>query len=106
MTSNLFGDKATGLPAAVAARAEELYGKAVRAPDLPGDSDFIDGFWIETHTLGCRNQGDDPESEWWSAHWAMYDEYAGDGMSIIGGDPSDGVFVTITPGLRTDRAQK
>jgi hypothetical protein len=54
-------------------------------------------YWIETHTIGCRNAADDPEDEWWKRHYAIYDEYASDGISVILGDPSDGVFVTITP---------
>lgn len=97
MTSKLFGDGAANIPAAVLARAEELFDRAVHAPDLPGDSDVLDGYWIETHTIGCRNHADDPQDEWWKAHWAIHDRYAGDGMSLVAGDPADGAFVTITP---------
>ena len=84
------------LPQQVISKAEQLYMKAIEQPLLPGDTAVIDGYWIETHTIGCRNQGDDLEDEWWNCHYEFYDKYSNDGLSIVAGDPSDGVFVTIT----------
>jgi len=66
-----------------------------------GTSRAVAGWWVETHTIGCRNHADDPEAEWWERHWAIYDEYAQDGQSTILGDPADGRFATLTP-LRSD----
>ena len=66
-------------------------------PMVCGTSRVVDGYWIETHTLGCRDAADEPESEWWGSHLKIYDEYSNDGMSTIIGDPSDGKFATLTP---------
>ena len=55
------------------------------------------GWWVETHTIGCRNAADEDEEDWWDSHFTIYDEYAADGMSTLVGDPSDGKFVSITP---------
>ena len=41
---------------------------AVPDPLSLGDSSLVDGFIVETHTLGCRNHGGDFESEWWERH--------------------------------------
>jgi hypothetical protein len=55
------------------------------------------GWWVETHTIGCRDAADEAEEEWWDSHYAIYDEYVKDGMSTVLGAPEDGKFVTITP---------
>ncbi len=62
-----------------------------------GDTDLVDGWHIETHTLGCRNHADTPEADWWDEHWAIFDEYDQDGVSVTVGDPADGIFTTLTP---------
>jgi hypothetical protein len=90
-------DPLSALPAAVAARAREMYAEVAGRPDAVGATDSVEGYLIETHTLGCRDAADDPEEEWWERHWAIYDEYAGDGISVLAGDPSDGIFVSVTP---------
>lgn len=66
-------------------------------PNIVGDSKTIDGYWIESHTIGCRNAADEHPNEWWKSHWSIYDEYANDPQTTILGDPADGIFVTITP---------
>jgi 8-oxo-dGTP pyrophosphatase MutT (NUDIX family) len=55
------------------------------------------GWWVETHTIGCRNAADEPEEEWWNSHFSIYEEYSNDGRSTVLGDPDEGRFVTITP---------
>lgn len=87
------------LPDDVLRRACELYDEVRGQPGKVGDSDVVDGHWIETHTLGCRREGGDPEDSLWDCHYEFYDRYAADGVSAVGGDPSDGVFVTVTPQL-------
>jgi hypothetical protein len=37
---------------------------------------------------------------------AIFDEYASDGISVVMGDPSEGVFVTITPQKITEVASR
>jgi hypothetical protein len=69
----------------VTAAALDLYRKVAHNTLLCGDSEAVDGFWIETHTLGCRNAADDPEDQWQVRHEAIYHEYANDGRSIDGG---------------------
>ena len=59
-----------------------------------GDTDVVDGWYIETHTIGCRNHADEAEENWWDNHWTIYDEYAADGRVVVEGDPADGVFIT------------
>jgi len=86
----------SGVPEAVLAAAEQMLA-AVPDPLQLGDHRVVDGYCLETHTLGCRNHADEPEPEWWDSHWAIYDEYATDGLSVIVGDPADGRFATITP---------
>ena len=84
------------IPAQVLTSAEQMLA-AISDPLQLGGSRLVDGFIVETHTIGCRNHADDPESEWWERHWAIYDEYTADGISVIIGDPADGRFATITP---------
>lgn len=86
-----------GLPDAVVHRAEQMYADVKGKPHRVGDSDVVDGYWIETHTLGCRNEGGDSEENWWDEHWKFYDKYTHDGVSVVAGDPEEGTFVTITP---------
>lgn len=61
-----------------------------------GTSNVVDGWWIEVHTLGCRNAADDPKEEWEERHWEIFNEYSDDGMSVVIGEPPD-PFVTMTP---------
>ena len=61
-----------------------------------GDSQVVDGFWIETHTLGCRDAADEPQDQWADSHESIYQEYDQDGMSVIIGYAPD-PFVTLTP---------
>jgi hypothetical protein len=84
------------LPDKVKAAVLRLYHKVAHNTRLCGDSIAVDGFWIETHTLGCRNAADDPEDQWQARHAAIHAAYADDGTSVVLGDP-DGVFVTVTP---------
>lgn len=85
------------VPPAALRRGEEMLA-AVANTMLVGDTDTVDGWFIETHTLGCRNAADDPETEWLDRHWAIYDEYRADPRSVVVGDPDDGgAFVTFTP---------
>lgn len=62
-----------------------------------GDTSLLDGYHIETHTLGCRIAADTSEDDMWDEHYTIYDEYVNDGISSVFGDPSDGIFVTVTP---------
>ena len=55
-------------PAAALRRAEELLEALGGNPDRLGDSDVADGWWIETHTLGCRNHADEAGEVWWDTH--------------------------------------
>jgi hypothetical protein len=89
--------QARGWSAAVATRAQQLWEAVEGNPFRVGDSAVVAGCWIETHTLGCRNAAEEPEEAWWDSHWAIHDEYAQDGHSLVWGDASDGVFLTITP---------
>lgn len=77
--------------------AYDLWRKVEGHPQRCGDSEVVDGHWLETHTLGCRNSADEPEAGWWDSHYAILDQYRTDGMSLILGDPTDGIFLTITP---------
>ena len=75
------------------------------APIVEGDSTVVDGYWIETHTLGCRNSAGEAEETWWDGLWEFYDRYDGDGMSLVLGDPTDGKFVTVTPQKKSGAVQ-
>jgi hypothetical protein len=84
-------------PAQVLARAQALLDALEGDSERLGASETVDGFWVETHTLGCRNHADtDPERRW-EEHFEIYDEYDTDGVSLILGDPAEGIFATITP---------
>jgi hypothetical protein len=66
-------------------------------PERVGTTKSIDGYFIEVHTIGCRRDAGEDEDDCWDTHWKIYDEYSNDSVSTVLGDPSDGVFVTITP---------
>jgi hypothetical protein len=89
------------VPEAAMHRGIEML-EAVNNPMLVGDSDVVEGWWIETHTLGCRNAADEPEENWWDSHWAIFDEYEADPRSVTVGDPASGKFVTFTPQKRNN----
>ena len=61
-----------------------------------GTTRVIDNWFVETHTLGCRNAADTAEEDWWDEHYRIYEDYKKDAVSLVLGDPSDGRFVTIT----------
>ena len=81
--------------------AKKMLADVSENPMRCGTSTVVDGYWIETHTLGCRNAADEPENQWWDSHGKIYDEYRNDGISVVMGDPSDGAFVTVTPQRET-----
>jgi len=82
-------------PQSIIAVAQQML-DAVK-PEQAGDSKVVDGYWIETHTLGCRNAADEAEETWWDGLFEFYDEYSKDGISTVLGDPGDGKFATVTP---------
>jgi len=75
--------------------AKRLLGDGRASPYRCGESGVVMGYWVESHTLGCRVEAGDADI--WDAHLAIWDEYSKDGHSILVGDPGDGVFVSITP---------
>lgn len=81
------------IPAAVRQRGEEMLAN-ITSPLSVGDTDVVEGWHIETHTLGCRNAADEAEDDWWASHWTIYEEYAADGRAVVEGDPADGIFIT------------
>ena len=81
------------VPAAVRRRGEEMLA-GITNPLSVGDTDVVEGWHIETHTIGCRNAADELEEDWWDSHWAIYEEYAADGRIVVDGDPTDGIFIT------------
>jgi hypothetical protein len=86
-------------PAQVVQRAYQMLENCSSEMSL-GDTDLVDGWHIETHTIGCRNHADSPEANWWDEHHQIHDEYTQDGISTILGDPASGIFATLTP-IRT-----
>jgi hypothetical protein len=64
---------------------------------LCGESGVVMGWWIESHTLGCRNAADEAEESWGASHWKILSEYENDGVSRIMADEASGAFVTMTP---------
>lgn len=85
----------TDLPITVRYQAEAVLARAMENVDRCVTVRPFAGYVIEAHTMGCRYAAGDADP--WEAHWAIFDEYAGDGVSRIMGDPADGAFVTITP---------
>lgn len=75
--------------------AKRLLVEALESVYRCGDTGVFMGYWVESHTLGCRKEAGDPDL--WEAHWAIWDEYSKDDQSVLIGDPADGVFVSITP---------
>jgi len=71
--------------------------KKLSSPYTIGDSIVIDNHFIETHTLGCRVEAGTGPEDIWNEHYEIYDEYTNDGMSVVIGDPSEGIFITVTP---------
>jgi len=89
-------------PESVARMAQQMLQQV--KPEAVGGSRVVEGWWVETHTLGCRNAADEPEEKWWDSHFAIYDEYMGDGISTVLGEPDTGKFVTMTPQRGTKTA--
>jgi hypothetical protein len=85
-----------GPPKAALAKAQEMLDALHGNTLLLGDSGVVDGWWVETHTLGCRDAADEPEERWQESHDRILDEYRNDGMSHVILDDS-GIFVTMTP---------
>jgi hypothetical protein len=90
--------QASTVPPTVIARAETMLEDV--KPEIAGDVERLDGYTIETHTLGCRNQANEAEDTWWAGLWEFFDRYDTDGISTVLGDPTDGKFVTFTTGHR------
>jgi len=81
-------------------KAHEMLSQYEGRHQVCGISTVLQGWWIEIHTLGCRNAADEPEENWMASHWAIYDEYSNDSISTVIGTPDDGDnFVSITPQL-------
>lgn len=89
----------TSLPVEVVEIAQRLLAEATAHPELVGSSEVTNSHWIESHTIGCRREGGDPEDRLWECHWEFVDRYSQDGISFLAGDPADGAFVSITPQL-------
>lgn len=83
------------LPMVTQAEALRLLRQAERNVHACGDSTVAGGYWVESHTIGCRDEAGDIDR--WAAHWEFWDKYSSDGVSILIGDPADGAFVSITP---------
>ena len=78
-------------------RANDLLEDIGGDPEKLGASDVVDGWWIETHTLGCRSHADEDGEDAWNTHYDLFKEYAYDGISCVFGGAEDGYFVTLTP---------
>lgn len=83
------------LPIMTQATALKLLREAERNVNACGDSGVAVGYWVESHTIGCREAADD--AHLWETHWEFWDKYSQDGVSILIGDPAKGAFVSITP---------
>ena len=84
------------LPDEVIEYGQVLYRKVAGKTMLCGDSKVVAGWFIETHTLGCRNAADEPEEAWETSHRRILDEYSSDGMSFVV-VPEENIFITFTP---------
>lgn len=84
------------VPNSVYLKAKKMYANVEGKPNIVGDSDVVEGWWIETHTLGCLNSADESEENWVDSHWKIFDEYTKDGMSYVV-PAEDFIFVTLTP---------
>lgn len=85
------------VPPDAVTRARQLLQDASRNMMLCGESGIAMGWWVESHTLGCRNAADEAEENWWASHWKILGEYENDGISRIMADEASGAFVTMTP---------
>jgi|APSaa5957512622_1039677.scaffolds.fasta_scaffold00264_46 hypothetical protein len=86
------------IPQAVMSRAREMLDHYGSRPMLCGDSVVVSGWWIESHTLGCRNQADEPEEEWGSSHQTILRESEDSPTTVVLGPVGDhDVFVTVHP---------
>lgn len=84
-------------PQRVLDTAEELRYNSQAHPEKVGDSMVVDGFWIESHTIGCQTDWGNSEDEAYDVLFDVYNKYKNDGISTVIGDISDGIFVSITP---------
>lgn len=84
------------IPNSVYLKAKKMYTDVEGNPNLVGDSDVVQGWWIETHTLGCRNAANEPEENWIDSHFEIFDEYSKDNISYVV-PAEDFIFVTLTP---------
>lgn len=87
----------SSVPPEAVTRARQLLQDASRNMMLCGESGVAMGWWVESHTLGCRNAADEAQENWWASHWKIFDEYEHDGISRIMADEASGAFVTMTP---------
>lgn len=97
MMGDMFDDVVGLVPGPAVEEGRRLFAKVARDTRICGDSNVVVGWWIETHTFGCRNAADVPESAWAEEHEKLYDEYLTDGMSRVVRDWDSGIFVTFTP---------
>lgn len=89
----LFMTSSQDLPLEIRQRAEELLDVN---PEAIGATEQLGPYFLESHTIGCRNAADTHPDDWWDEHFQIHDEYAADPNTQIVGDPSDGKFVTVT----------
>ena len=92
------------LPFSVQTAGDEMLSK-LRSARTCGTTDLVDGWSIETHTLGCRYEAGTPEEDWWDEHYIIYDEYLADGISVVDGDPTEGIFITFTPARKRNLSE-
>jgi 2'-5' RNA ligase len=92
----LFARVAGDVPRPVLDAAQRMLDDLHGNTRLCGDSGVVDGWWVETHTLGCRDAADEPEESWQESHDRILDEYENDGISHVIMDDS-GIFATMTP---------
>ena len=97
MSSIIEEISALNLSESIIERAIEIYSEVEGRPLKCGNSDVVDDYWIESHTLGCREAADRPEEDWMDEHLDIFEEYMNDGKSEVVGCPEYGIFITITP---------
>jgi len=86
------------IPDNVLEKGKELLSK-LSSKRTCGDTLNIDGWSIETHTLGCRYEAGTPQESWWDEHYEIFDEYEDDKNSYVMGDPTDGIFITFSKNI-------
>ena len=86
------------VPSEVMHRAREMFSR-LSGPDALGDTDVVDGWAIETHTLGCQHAWGASEENLWDEYWRTYDEYTQQEpyALVVLGDPVDGMYATVVP---------